>query len=522
MQGVVGDDSNGVAAIVRNDQDSHLRINRAGGPQRIRILRARVHPRRAVLHVVPPIEHLRRTRPATEAQPRRLHPILRQLDGVPDPQRRALAVPLIRVRSQQTGGRRPGMRVGGGDEDVVRRYPRQLRRARLRLVALLLRQHDHVADAEGDRRVAVLQHHRLRVQRIVNVLGAPLREEPRHLGPQKRRGDLSRYRRKLWLTEAQCQGPQIARVAVPQLFRDTPAGRGLWQLGCAFSFAVRSLTVSKPEVLLLYSPPLPLGLSAWGLRQLWGTPFVLNVQDLFPQSAIDLGILKSGFLIRLFERLERFIYQHADCITVHSSGNRDHVLRRGATPERVTVMHNWVDCDFIQPGERLNGFSKEHGLDDKFVVSFAGVLGYSQDIDLILDAAHLLREIPDICFLVVGDGVEKNRLVQKAQGMKLLNVKFLAMQPRHRYPAILHASDVSLATLHAEVATPVVPSKILSIMAAGRPVIACLDLSGDAPRLINEAQCGYVLPPEDAQSLSETILLIFDFTKRTPAFWARV
>ena len=93
--------------------------------------------------------------------------------------------------------------------------------------------------------------------------------------------------------------------------------------------------------------------------------------------------------------------------------------------------------------------------------------------------------------------------------MKLLNVKFLAMQPRHRYPAILHASDVSLATLHAEVATPVVPSKILSIMAAGRPVIACLDLSGDAPRLINEAQCGYVLPPEDAQSLSETILALY-------------
>lgn len=334
------------------------------------------------------------------------------------------------------------------------------------------------------------------------------------------RGDLSRYRRRLWLNETLDEGISVARVAVPRPFRDTPVGRGLWQFSCAASFALRGLALPRPDVVLVYSPPLPLGLTAWMLRLFRGIPFVLNVQDLFPQSAIDLGVLKNGFLVRFFKGLERFLYRQANYITVHSPGNREHVISRGAEPERVTVMHNWVDTDFIRPGERFNGFSRGHGLDNRFVVSFAGVVGYSQDLDIVLEAANLLRDRPKIHFLIVGDGVEKARLEQKAREMELSNVQFLPMQPRHRYPAVLHASDVSLATLHAEVATPVVPSKILSIMAAGRPVIASMNLNGDAPRLIEEAQCGYALPPENPQALAEAILTLYhDATLREQLGW---
>jgi len=322
-------------------------------------------------------------------------------------------------------------------------------------------------------------------------------------------GDLSRYRGRLWLNETLDEGINVARVAVPQLFRNTPVGRGLWQFSCAAVFALRGLTLSKSDVILTYSPPLPLGLTAWTLRLLRGVPFVLNVQDLFPRSAIDLGVLSDGFLIRFFERLERFLYRQANRVTVHSPANREHVVACGGDLDQVTVMRNWVDTDFIRPGERLNDFSREYGLDDRFVVSFAGVIGYSQDVDVILEAANLLRVHPDIHFLIVGDGVEKARLEEKARYMRLSNVQFLPMQPRHRYPAVLHVSDVSLATLHAEVTTPVVPSKILSIMAAGRPIVASMNLDGDAPRLIEEAQCGYALPPEDPQALAEVILNLY-------------
>ncbi|MBN1580636.1 MAG: glycosyltransferase family 4 protein [Anaerolineae bacterium] len=321
-------------------------------------------------------------------------------------------------------------------------------------------------------------------------------------------GDLSRYRRRLWLTE-DMNGIRVARIQVPAFLRNTPIGRGMWQFNCAASFVLRGLMLPRPDLLLLYSPPLPLGLTGWILRLFKHIPFVVNVQDLFPQSAIDLGVLKNGLLIRFFQRLERFVYRQANHLTVHSSGNRDHVVNCGADPERVTIMHNWVDVNFIRPGERYNGFSQEYGLDDKFVISFAGVIGYSQDIDTILEAAKRLQDYPEMRFLIVGNGVEKTRLEQKAQNMGLANVQFLPMQPRHLYPAVLHASDISLATLHAEVVTPVVPSKILSIMAAGRPVVASMSLAGDAPRLIEEAQCGYALPPEDAQALADHILALY-------------
>jgi len=321
-------------------------------------------------------------------------------------------------------------------------------------------------------------------------------------------GDLSRYRGRFWMTE-DINGLRVSRVSVLQIFRNTPVGRGLWQFSCAVSLALRGALLPRHDVMLIYSPPLPLGLTGWGLRLLRGVPFVVNVQDLFPQSAIDLGVLKNRMLIRFFRWLERFVYRQADHITVHSAGNQNYVIGCGVAREQVMVMPNWVDVNFIRPGERHNDFSREHGLDGKFVVSFAGVIGYSQDVDTILEAAKLLQDYPEICFLIVGDGVEKPRLKRKAQDMGLANVRFVPMQPRRLYPAVLHASDVSLATLHTEVATPVVPSKILSIMAAGRPVIAGMNLSGDAPRLIEEAQCGYALPPEDAQSLVEHILILY-------------
>jgi glycosyltransferase involved in cell wall biosynthesis len=139
-------------------------------------------------------------------------------------------------------------------------------------------------------------------------------------------------------------------------------------------------------------------------------------------------------------------------------------------------------------------------------------LGYSQDLDIVLEAARILKdENPqsDILFLIVGDGVERPRLEAKARQMGLNNVRFLPMQPREKYPAVLHASDIGLVTLHAEVRTPVVPSKILSIMAAGRPVVAAMNLDGDGPRLIAEARCGLCVPPEDPRALAGAVLKLY-------------
>src|SRR5262249_11030117 len=171
-------------------------------------------------------------------------------------------------------------------------------------------------------------------------------------------------------------------------------------------------------------------------------------------------------------------------------------------------MSNTVDTDQIRPGPRLNALRAELRLGDAFIASFGGIMGFSQDLDVILDAAGRLTDHPEIVFLLAGEGVEKARCEEKSRAMGLTNVHWLPMLPRDRYPLLLDASDVCLTTLHAEVKTPVVPSKILSAMAAGRPVIAAVDPSGDAPKLIADARAGISLPPEDGAALADALLAL--------------
>ena len=321
-------------------------------------------------------------------------------------------------------------------------------------------------------------------------------------------GDTQRYRGRKWMQEG-LDGLNVYRIAVVQVARQTPVGRALWQFSAAASFFVAGLRVPSPDVALVYSPPLPLGLTAFAMRKVRGTPFVVNVQDLFPQSVIDLGILRNKALIHFFEGMERFVYKHADAITVHSAKNREHVVCKGGKVARTFVVHNSVDVDFLQSGDKHNALCQRLGLCDKFVVSFAGVIGYSQDLDVVLEAAKILQAYPDVHFLLVGDGVEKERLVHKSREVELPNVTWLPMQPRDKYPEVLHMSDVGLATLHAEVRTPVVPSKIWSNMAAGVPVVAAMNLNGDAPALIEESGGGICVPPEQPKALAEAILSLY-------------
>ncbi len=287
--------------------------------------------------------------------------------------------------------------------------------------------------------------------------------------------------------------------------------RGIEHFWAAFVFFLRGLFIARPDLILLYSPPLTLGTTGWLLAKVKNIPFIVNVQDLFPQNAIDLGILKGKFLIKIFENLEKFVYQKASMITVHSEGNKKAVGLKCKNPNKVKVIPNWVDTDFIQPGQRLNDFAKKYGLANRFIVSFAGVMGFSQGVDIIVKAAKLLEEKSEILFILVGEGPEKEKL--KAEIKKFRNVKFIPMQPKEVYPQVLAASDISLVTLKKSVKTPVVPSKILSIMAAGRPLVASLPLEGDAPQIIRKANCGICIEPEDAEALAKAVLKLYNDSK---------
>ncbi|MBI4846004.1 MAG: glycosyltransferase family 4 protein [Candidatus Omnitrophica bacterium] len=318
-----------------------------------------------------------------------------------------------------------------------------------------------------------------------------------------------KYKQGIFLTE-DIKGMKVLRSRLPEFPRYIPILRGMDHLVMAGIFLIRGLFIKKRNFdrILVYSPPLPLGLTAFVLSKIMGIPFIFNVQDLFPQSAIDLGVLQSKFLIRLMEKMESFIYKKADCVTVHSQGNKKHVLSKGVDKNRVVIVPNWIDTDAVEPGEKNNDFRKEFELGDKFIVSFAGVIGYSQDLDTVIEAASLIKE-KDILFLIVGDGVETERLKQKVSDKELSNVRFLPMQPKDKYIKLLAASDACFVNLHKSVKTPVVPSKLLSIMAAQRPVVASLPLTGDAPLIIKESACGICVDAGDYKGLSHAIMKIY-------------
>lgn len=310
--------------------------------------------------------------------------------------------------------------------------------------------------------------------------------------------------------EEQLNGMKVLRVKVPQFPQYIPVGRGLWQFSVAYLFSRALRRIAKHDIALIYSPPLPLGLTGMSLTKQYGTPFILNVQDIFPQSAIDLKLLKNKILVHFFEYLEKRIYYHAKCITVHSSDNKTHVQKAGIDADKVTIIPNWIDTDYLQSGPKQNFFSDKYGLQNKFVVSFAGIIGYSQDIDVILNAAELIREKEKILFLIAGDGVEKKRFVLKAKNLGLNNVLFLPMQFRDVYSLILHSSDICLSTLKEEVLSSPIPSKILSIMASGKPLIACMNLNSSASKMVEDAQCGFVLPAGDYNGLVDRILRLYN------------
>ena len=306
-------------------------------------------------------------------------------------------------------------------------------------------------------------------------------------------------------------GVEIIRVSTIPIHKiKAPAViRGIGQILNALAYFVIGFRLKKVDVSIAYSPPLGLGITGYLLRKTRGIPHILNVQDLVPQYAIDLGILKNKLLIRFLKILEHFVYRGSQYITVHSSSNKEYIIGEGQNEEKVYVIPNWVDIDAIKPSEKQNNYRKEYQLEDKFVVIFAGILGFAQDLDTVVDSCLYLKEYKNIVILIVGEGVEKERLIKKTENLALDNIRFLPFVSKEKYPEVVAASDVCLATLQETLKCPVIPSKILGYMSAGRPVITALPLEGDAPKVIQDAKCGMCVPPGEPKKLADAIIEMY-------------
>ena len=304
-------------------------------------------------------------------------------------------------------------------------------------------------------------------------------------------------------------GVNVHRVSGLPIGRNIPIVRGLEQFITAFVYLLIGIFMGRHQAVIVYSPPLPLGLTGYALARLWGGRVIVNVQDLYPQTVIDLGLLKSRILIAVAHWMERFVYRHADAVTVHSEGNLQYVVKRGAPAEAVHVVHNWVDLDEVSPGPRDNQWRRTHELGDTFVVSFAGTMGFAQGLEDILHIAQRLKEHEEIVFVMAGDGIFRQDLQDQAKREGLTNVRFVPTQPPKEYVDLLRASDVCLVPLSKDLKTPVVPGKLQSIMAAGRPAICWADPASDARRLIDDADCGSFFPAGKRDDIAQAILELY-------------
>jgi colanic acid biosynthesis glycosyl transferase WcaI len=266
------------------------------------------------------------------------------------------------------------------------------------------------------------------------------------------------------------------------------------------------LLAGKPDILVSFSPPLPLGLSAWLLARLWRIPWILQLEDLFPEAAVAAGVLRNRAAIRVFSAIERFLYQHANHISLISEGFRENLVGKGLPPEKISLIPVWADPDIVRPLPKENGFRASHDLGGQFVVLYAGNLGLTSCLADVLEAATLLCDVPQIRFVLVGEGVKKAELVETARSRGLQNVLFLPYQPREAFPELLAAADLSLVTLNPEASLASLPSKTFNIMASARPILAVTPPESEIARLVQAGECGVNVPPGCPEQLAASIL----------------
>jgi colanic acid biosynthesis glycosyl transferase WcaI len=278
-----------------------------------------------------------------------------------------------------------------------------------------------------------------------------------------------------------------------------------WAFFHIVSVTAGLMVVPRPAVILAPSPPLTIGLCAWLLGRLHRAPYIYNVQEIYPDIAIRLGAVRNQWIIDLLYRLERFVYRHASAVTVIAPQMRERLLEKGVPGDKVYVIPNFVDVSDLVPMPKDNDFSQKYGLRDKFVVSYAGNMGPAQGLEHFINAARLLRSQENICFLMMGDGILKEPLKQRAEQLNLANFVFLPYHPYSLMAQAYASSDLCLVPQAAETGFEAVPSKVYRIMACARPVLAATDPKSDLAHLVNNATCGEVVSPGSAEALADVI-----------------
>ncbi|WP_165056687.1 MULTISPECIES: glycosyltransferase family 4 protein [unclassified Adlercreutzia] len=273
-----------------------------------------------------------------------------------------------------------------------------------------------------------------------------------------------------------------------------PVKRAMRYLFVNIKQEIRAKKIQDADVIFASSTPPIQGLMCARVKKALGVPMVYNLQDIFPDSLVNAGMTKEGSLIwRIGRRIENKTYRNADRIIVISESFKCNIMAKGVPESKIDVVPNWIDSSDVFPVPRdENKLFERLDVDTGcFYVCYSGNIGHSQDFDLLLDAAKILRsEIPDLRFVIFGDGVAKRKLVARIEEESLSNVLCFPFQSYEDIPEVFSFGDVGLVISKSGIGRSSIPSKTWSIMAAGRPVLASFDLDSELCRLVKDVRCG--------------------------------
>ena len=306
----------------------------------------------------------------------------------------------------------------------------------------------------------------------------------------------------------QIDGVKVVRSWLLPFPNRKPYERMLNYSSFCISAGVVGMFLDRPDVVIATSPQLLVGLSGWWVAKRKRVPFVLEVRDLWPESLAAVGVgKKNSFLHRALNTVAGFLYAKADHILVVSPAFREHLVRHWQiSAEKISIVHNGVETKLFSPQTSDADLRKSLSADAKFVVSFIGTLGLAHGLETLIAAAGVLRRShPDILFLLVGEGADRERILAMATAKKLTNIRYLSQQPRETIPNYICASDACLVLLkNSDVFETVIPTKMLEFMSCGRPVI--LGVNGQAREILERSQAGIYVEPENPLALCDAIL----------------
>ncbi len=284
--------------------------------------------------------------------------------------------------------------------------------------------------------------------------------------------------------------------------------RGIAQLALPhiFLYGIAKYIQEPIDIVITHTPPLPLYAVGKKIKRAYGALNILNVHDIFPQNAVDLGALRNPLLTKYFEWMERRAYRSADVLVVPSEEHKTFLEDERNVPQGKTkVVEHWLDLTPFMAAQRTGTYRKKYGLEDKLIFLFAGVLGPSQGLEMLVEAARELRKYRELHFLFVGEGTAKEHLQDLTKTYKLDNVSFEPFVSSEEYPALVKDCDACVLTLTSDNTTPAVPAKLTGYMAAGMPIAAFVHEKSAAGKMVEAARCGVTALSNNEKAVTQAL-----------------